>query len=280
MKRHDLSAAFPDMQEKEFAELVDSIKQHGQHDPIVVFEGMVLDGWHRFTACQQLGIDCAAEEYSGNNPQEFVLARNIHRRNLTGSQRAAAVVAVSEWAKRGTNNKNLKTATGEVTSHVPLSNKEMAETAGVTTRTIQQAKKAIEAGLGEEVKTGKMSVDAAVKQVAAKVKAEQAPPPAAEAPAEETVSMTKAKYDNLMGLVEDSHLFSVAMEKIMDGDDAQADAVTTIHALTKKNTLLQSQCAGYMNKNNELIKIIKSNKRQIALLEKENAKLAAAALPY
>jgi len=277
MQRHFLSSAFPDMPEKKFAELVDSIKQHGQHDPVVIFEGMVLDGWHRFTACQQLGIDCAAEEYTGADPQEFVLARNLPLREWDAGQRAVITATVRGWRKSGINNENQEKAKGDTPSPLAATNKQMAEEAGVSTRTIQRAKKAIEAGLGADVKSGKLSVGAAAKKTVAE--GEKGPEPE-EAPAEETVSMTKAKYDNLMGLVEDSHSFSVAMEKIMDGDDTQADAVATIQALTKKNTLLQSQCEGYMNKNNELIKIVKSNKRQIALLEKENAALTAAALPY
>jgi hypothetical protein len=39
------------------------IEAHGQREPGVLFEGMVLDGWHRYRACEQIGVEFKAEEY-------------------------------------------------------------------------------------------------------------------------------------------------------------------------------------------------------------------------
>jgi hypothetical protein len=46
-----LSAAFPSMPEKEIEALTLDIEAHGQREPGVLLDGMVLDGWHRYLAC-------------------------------------------------------------------------------------------------------------------------------------------------------------------------------------------------------------------------------------
>ena len=79
------------------------------------------------------------EEFDGDDPVAFVLGANLHRRHLTESQRAAAVVMCSEWAKNG--------RPSEKGCHVtPLSKQAMAEQANVSERTIVHAKRGVEAG--------------------------------------------------------------------------------------------------------------------------------------
>ena len=84
----------------------------------------------------------------------FVLSANLHRRHLTESQRAAAVVMCSEWAENGRPSEKGCTRAG-------LTSSQMAETAQVSERTIVNAKRGVEAGLGEAIKDGKISARAA-----------------------------------------------------------------------------------------------------------------------
>jgi len=65
MERHQLSAAFPDMPDEDFEDLIHSIKEHGQREPITVYENKILDGWHRYRACQQLDINPMTTVYEG-----------------------------------------------------------------------------------------------------------------------------------------------------------------------------------------------------------------------
>lgn len=157
MNQHPLSIAFPSMDVPDFENLRLDIKLHGQRQPIITFDGMVLDGWHRHRACTELGIEPQLQSLGEDvDPVAYVHSVNLHRRHLTGSQRAAAVVACAEWAKPGHQAKQ--------TPGVHLATMEaMAKAADVHPNTIKAAKKAQEAGLSEAVRDGKVSAKQAAK---------------------------------------------------------------------------------------------------------------------
>src|ERR1700709_1301638 len=101
MKQHPLSAAFPGLPEADFAALVMDIQEFGQRDAGVVLDGMVLDGWHRFRAAAQIGIEFQfvefEDEFPDTDPVAFVMSRNAYRRQMTASQRGAAIIACVNW---------------------------------------------------------------------------------------------------------------------------------------------------------------------------------------
>jgi len=92
---HDAANLFPLMNGEEFDALVADIRTHGQLEPIVLYDGRILDGRNRYLACQQLGIEPKVCVYQGTlSPVEFVISRNLHRRHLTSSQRAVLALDV------------------------------------------------------------------------------------------------------------------------------------------------------------------------------------------
>ena len=92
---HDAANLFPLMDGEEFDALVADIRTHGQLEPIVLYDGRILDGRHRYLACQQLGIEPKVCVYQGTlSPVEFVISKNLHRRHLTASQRAVLALDV------------------------------------------------------------------------------------------------------------------------------------------------------------------------------------------
>jgi hypothetical protein len=97
LTQHPLSAAFPAMSADDFQALKDDIEVNGQREPVMLYEGMVLDGWHRYRACVELGLKPQQFTFGDTDPVAFVKSQNLHRRHLTASQRAAAVVACSAW---------------------------------------------------------------------------------------------------------------------------------------------------------------------------------------
>ena len=89
LRSHPAAELFPLMSGADFDTLVADIEQHGQVEQIVVYNGMILDGRHRYRACQQLGVEPAIIEWNGSGtPEAYVLSKNLHRRHLTTSQRA------------------------------------------------------------------------------------------------------------------------------------------------------------------------------------------------
>lgn len=88
MKAHKLAAYFPILEGDEFDLLVEDIKKNGQMEPIVTYQGEVLDGWNRYRACESLGIVPITKEYDGDDPLSYVISANIRRRHMDVSQRA------------------------------------------------------------------------------------------------------------------------------------------------------------------------------------------------
>lgn len=138
IERHQLSSVFPDMSREEYSELLDSVREIGIQNPIVLFEDKIIDGWHRYKASVELDIDCPAVDLSEEtDPRPFVLAQNVNRRNLVASQRALLVVMVNSWRRSGVTNKARPEGAPE------KSKKELSEMSKTSERTIDRAKKVI-----------------------------------------------------------------------------------------------------------------------------------------
>ena len=165
LTQHPLSASFPSMPEDEFAALVEDIRTNGQREAVIVFQGMVLDGWNRYRACELAGVKCVTAKHDGSDPVAFVLSRNLHRRHLSAGQRAAAVLSVQGWKPKGANQHRGSAPGAEARdskggtapgAEAPTT-AEVAEIAEVSPRTVEQVKKANRAGLGEAVRDGTVS---------------------------------------------------------------------------------------------------------------------------
>ncbi len=105
MKISRYALLFPDMEPEEYEKLKEDIKEHGLLEPIVVKDGEIIDGKHRYKACLELGIEPKfAELPDGMSPLEYVIAKNLHRRHLTKDQRAVIAQEIlpmlEEEAKR------------------------------------------------------------------------------------------------------------------------------------------------------------------------------------
>jgi protein gp37/ParB-like chromosome segregation protein Spo0J len=88
LELHPLARLFPEMGPEDFRELMRSIETRGLEEPIVLYEGQVVDGRNRLRACLELGITPQTVVYQGDDPLGYVIAKNYARRHLTESQRA------------------------------------------------------------------------------------------------------------------------------------------------------------------------------------------------
>jgi ParB-like chromosome segregation protein Spo0J len=100
LTQHPLSAAFPAMNDAAFAELRADIAANGLHMPIMLYDGQVLDGWHRYIACKQTGAAIHFETFEGDDAQarQFVISANLKRRHLDTSQRALIAARLATLA--------------------------------------------------------------------------------------------------------------------------------------------------------------------------------------
>lgn len=257
LKQHPLSAAFPSMTEADFLALRDDIEDNGQRDAIVIFEGMVLDGWHRYRSCADLGIEPVVVEFEDSDPVPFVLSRNLHRRHLSASQRAAAVVACSQWAPLGSNQHGKRVGTSSPPS---LTSAQMAKVAQVSDKTIKDAKAAHKAGLSEAVKEGAITVKKAAK--VARGKPEPAPKKDPEdvayfGPSAEEIAEAEAAAADDLSLI----------HKLIEADDRLAAAVAENDKLRAELAVVKLSRDGYMNRSNELISRVKWLKKKLAQVE-------------
>lgn len=91
MKSHPAAEMFPLMAGDDLRELADDIKQNGLLEPIVTHEGLILDGRNRYAACNLVGAVPRMIPWDGKpgSPTLYVVAKNLHRRQLTLAQRAS-----------------------------------------------------------------------------------------------------------------------------------------------------------------------------------------------
>lgn len=150
---HPLCELIPPMSDAELSALADDISANGLSEPIVIYEGKILDGRHRYKACVMACVDPRFVEYFGSDPIAYVVSRNVSRRHLTESQRALVAAKIANMRQ------------GERTDIAPIggriSQDDAAEQLKVSTRSVQRAKKVLESGddgLIAAVNKGEMSV--------------------------------------------------------------------------------------------------------------------------
>jgi len=86
LELHPVAALFPELPPEDFAALKEDIRRNGLKLPVLVHGGEILDGRHRYRACKELGIPCAAVEWNGSDPWLEVQSRNLIRRHLAKDQ--------------------------------------------------------------------------------------------------------------------------------------------------------------------------------------------------
>lgn len=82
----------PLLEGPEFDALVKSIKKNGLHEEIILLGGAILDGRNRYRACLAAEVEPRFHDYEGDNPEVFVLIKNLHRRHLTPEEKRSAIL--------------------------------------------------------------------------------------------------------------------------------------------------------------------------------------------
>jgi len=185
MRWHSIACIFPMLADDELAALADDIRNHGQRDPIVLFEGQVLDGRNRWLACKMAGVKPTTKEFSGTKREAlaFVWSAGAMRRDLKPGQKAAAnadrevldaeYAAELEAIRKAASAKQKKGKADPIQTIVEgqadkrTTDHKIAESIGTNRTYVNDARKVREKrpDLHEQVKAGKMTIPQAKTEI-------------------------------------------------------------------------------------------------------------------
>ncbi len=271
-EQHQLSAEFPAMSADEYQSLKDSINEIGVQNPITLFEGMVIDGWHRYSAANELGMECPTVELGDVDPRDFVLAQNKARRHVTQAQLAMATTAVYEWRPNGGNHSALS-------AECVKSTKELAEAAGVGVRSIEQAKavqtkaapevveavKRGEIGLPKAAAIAKLPKDQQAEAIKKPIERPAKPQPEDDAYAGPTEA-------EIQFHAEQEAADQKAIALILDSNEPLAALKAEYERQAQELATVKAARDGFMNRCNELIRRVKTLRAKLDKLEREHGK--------
>lgn len=89
---HPLAQLIPLITQGDLNRLTDDIRENGVHEPLVMFEGKVLDGRNRLAVASVTGAPVTLKDFGGDEEaaRRFVWSANAARRHLTVPQLALA----------------------------------------------------------------------------------------------------------------------------------------------------------------------------------------------
>lgn len=158
----ELSTVFPSFQgDQEFLDLVESIKTEGLLEPIVIWQGKIVDGRHRHLACKEARVKpeytYLPDDWSLDKVKDRVVALNVLRRHLTTGQRALVAAALANMSV----GRNWESNSENFPNKVSQSN--AAGRLNVSDKSVRTAKdvKRDAPDLAEKVNKGEMSLNAA-----------------------------------------------------------------------------------------------------------------------
>jgi hypothetical protein len=152
--QHAINKILPPLSESEKSHLRESIKITGQQLPIMIFEGVIFDGWHRYICCLELGHTPKFEHFNGNLEDAIQKLINTNSNRFSTKERKFALVyklstsipQLSDHFDKIRSNARQNKATGKIlhdgSSHIDMA-KIYAVTAGVSKTTVTSVLRAV-----------------------------------------------------------------------------------------------------------------------------------------
>lgn len=103
MQFHPIVFTFKPLPRDKRAALKASIQANGCRHPVVVWDGQIIDGRHRFDICTELGIDPPVQVFCGTEEQAVALAESLNedRRQMAEAEIAARRERVAQARREG-----------------------------------------------------------------------------------------------------------------------------------------------------------------------------------
>lgn len=252
MKAHPLAAIFPPLDEASAQALANDIQLRGLLHPIVLLDGAILDGVHRYRACQQAGVEPRFEEYNGPDPAGYVISINLHRRHLPPGVRAGIVAAAQNWSLAQNAGRPITLPYGRVSTVA-----ERATVAGVGERTQARADRIARADpeLARKVAHGEVSLQDAVEKATGRRPGRGEQKPAASI---ERITQLEAEIERVRDGAAEAVAMAETAREVLDGDAAK-----TILQLREQLRLTEQRRDELMRENAELIREVKRLRRKL-----------------
>jgi hypothetical protein len=276
LELHPLCTLFPRMSGAEFEALKTDIVANGQRHPIIISDGMILDGGNRYRACIDAGIEPETQEFNGGSIVSFVLSANLHRRHLTPGQQAAIVASAQDWAaaqkRGGLRGESVVKKSQSATLHFASAADRAAES-GASLRTQKMADKVAKAApeLARKVGHGELSLPKAHAIVTGKDEKKPEPEPLRSDELIEAHATIRHLSDELDRLKDN------AAVEFMDGsEEDKAQAAETLASLRDENNALRAENAALKAMRDRFQAENAQLMRQCAMQRKEIEKLKGA----
>ena len=182
--KEELMNLIPALSVEEYAQLEANILEEGIREPIITWNGYIIDGHNRFSIAQRFDLEYkTTSKYfsSEESVKEWMILNQFGRRNLSNYQRSVLALELEEVFSKKAKEKELERKTtfakSQKSSMQTLNtNKELSNISGIGQQTIARVKK-IQEKAPEEVKaklaTGEVSINAAYKEIKKEEKKEE-----------------------------------------------------------------------------------------------------------
>jgi ParB-like chromosome segregation protein Spo0J len=132
---HPLADIDPLIDGADYASLIEDIRKHGLREPIVLYQGKILDGRNRARACAEADVDLLFVEKTFTSDADavaFLDSANLHRRHLTPKQKRQRIAARLK-ANPALSDRRVAKETGASHPHVAKVRCELEESGDVET---------------------------------------------------------------------------------------------------------------------------------------------------
>jgi DNA modification methylase len=170
----ELESLIPPLSNEEFKQLERNIIEEGIREPLITWNGILIDGHNRYRIAQEHDINYETLEKQFDNinrVKEWMINNQFGRRNLSNYQRSVLALQLEDvFREKAKENQGKRTDIKQISAESkPIETRqEVAKIANVSHDTIAKVKK-IEATATPEVKeklnTGTMSINEAYKEI-------------------------------------------------------------------------------------------------------------------
>lgn len=197
----EFKSLIPPLSNDEYQQLEANMKSEGCRDPLVTWQGVIIDGHNRFEICNRhgIGFEKISKSFSDRSGAiEWIIRNQFGRRNLDGYQRTKLALRLEEMiAARAKAHQSLSEGRGQKGSQksadllAPIETREeIAKLAGVSRDTVDKVKQ-IERKAAPEVKAALAKGEISINKAHQTVKTPRPEPEPMDDPAPVVVDGTK-----------------------------------------------------------------------------------------